>query len=151
MARLRSICIPMLLGSAIISRSAAAQAGSVSLTHTVSVTVPALLKVKVANGAAPAKESRRRTSQGLALSINSTRAWSLSMEAPQHSRLQWSRDGEPGFSTLGGGQRGITSGALAPIATATRIFVRSVTEDSEESSSTESDTQPAVLLTIVAQ
>jgi hypothetical protein len=73
------------------------------------------------------------------------------MEAPQHSRLQWSRDGESGFSALGGGQRAITSGALAPVATATRIFVRSVTEGSEESSATESDTQPAVLLTIVAQ
>jgi len=73
------------------------------------------------------------------------------MEAPQHSRLQWSRDGEFGFSTLGGGQRTVTSGALAAVATATRIFVRSVTEDSEESSATESDTQPAVLLTIVAQ
>ena len=72
MAHLRSICTAIILGSAIGSRPAPAQAASVSLTHTVSVTVPARLKVAVETGAALAKNPGGNASSGLNLRIDAT-------------------------------------------------------------------------------
>jgi hypothetical protein len=151
MARLRSICIIAVLGSAISPRPATSQAASVSLTHTVSVTVPARIKVEVANSAVAAHETRMVTSNGLALSVNATQAWSLSIDAPKHSKVRWSRDGTNTFFALKDGRPGIASGTRSSITTATTIFVRPGTEDSRGSSEAEHGIPATVLLTIVAQ
>ena len=110
MAGLRGLVVGLVLSSAMVSIPARAQIGaSVSLTHTVSVTVPPRVKVQVANLAVPAiAPSRVSSSQvnvgGLSLAINASQAWvlaigSASSSSARKSQLQWSSDGK-GFSTI---------------------------------------------------
>lgn len=111
MAGLRGILAGLAISSAIIALPAHAQSrGSASLTHTVSVTVPPRVKIQVAALAVSTPASERvakgQTSpEGLSLTINANRAWvlaigSASEVATRKSRLQWSPDGNSGFSAL---------------------------------------------------
>ena len=99
MAGLRRTLTVLALGSAIISRTAEAQYGSsVSLTHTVTVTVPPSVKVQVTSAAPTAQRSglvasSQTTIDGLALSVSATQPWTLSIaSAAGKSGLQWSHD-----------------------------------------------------------
>jgi hypothetical protein len=115
------------------------------------VTVPARVKVQVANIAVGADQPGESKSTGLALSINATQRWSLSIDAPSDARLRWSGDGESGFTALDPGQSIVTSETRGPIRTARSILVRSSAQDSRKSSGFDGDATPTVLLTIVAQ
>lgn len=111
MAGIRGLVVGLVLSSAMISTPARAQIGSsVSLTHTVSVTVPPRVKVQVANlafsSSVPARVSSSRVNVGgLALTINASQAWvlaigSTSRTAAEKSNLQWSTNDSSGFSTI---------------------------------------------------
>ena len=156
MAGLRRTLTILALGSAIISRSAAAQHGSsVSLTHTVQVTVPPRVEVQIAAVAAAtqttARAASRQAAEGLALSINATQPWTLSIESvARGSQRQWSRDPHSEFASVTPGNATILSGVLSSAPTTTTVFFRKPTPGGSvqlESASTDSD---AVLLTVVA-
>jgi hypothetical protein len=153
MVRLRGILTGMVLGAALISRSAVAQGSSVSLTHVVSVTVPPRVKVQVSNVApaiqTPAAVSSKQTpTDGLALSVSATQSWTLSINvAGKTSNLQWSHDRSSGFHSIGGSDAMVASGALSQIPTAATVFFRNAAE-SVHSATDGADT---VTLTVVAQ
>ena len=110
MAVTRGLLVAFAIGSAIIARPAAAQSGSsASLTHTVSVTVPARVKVQVANSSvqtpAVVKNTGRTSTDGLSLTINASRAWvltagSASGAAASRSSLRWTSDSDSGLSSV---------------------------------------------------
>jgi hypothetical protein len=155
MVRLRGMLTGIVLGTALISRSAVAQS-SVSLTHVVSVTVPPRVKVQVSNLApavqtAPSVSSRQTLTDGLALSISATQSWTLSItSAGKTTDLQWSHDRSSGFASIGGSDAMVASGALSQIPTAATVFFRNATttDSSNRASANESD---AVILTVAAQ
>jgi len=154
MAHLRSILAATLLASAITSRSSAAQDGSVSLTHIVSVTVPPRIRVKVVTATAAAstiQTQRQSSANGLSLSINATQPWSLSIGSRNESQLQWSRDGQSGFSAVTGSESILATRALSSVTTSETIFIRPASGAPTESSADDDDATKTVLLTIVAQ
>jgi hypothetical protein len=134
MAGIRGIMAAVVISTAVISLPAGGQVGaSVSLTHTVSVSVPARLKVQVANLAfsspAPANVSSVQTkTDGLSITVNATQAWVLSIgsasgaSAPK-SRVQWSTDGSSGFSAVTEKDVAVASGASYD-AKASNVFFR---------------------------
>jgi hypothetical protein len=154
MARLRSICTAIILGSAITSGSSAAQAASVSLTHTVSVTVPPRVKVSVQGATAPSTGAQTRgqpAAAGLSLSVKATQPWTLSIDAADDSKLQWSRDGRSDFTAITESPFTIATGTLSPVTTLATVFIRSVRDARTQSSADDNSAAQAVLLTIVAQ
>ena len=110
MAVTRGILAAFAIGSAVIALPAAAQSGSsASLTHTVSVTVPSRVKVQVANFSVPTpgvvKNASQTKTDGLALTINASRAWVLTAGSASgalspSSSLRWSSDSSSGPSTV---------------------------------------------------
>ena len=130
MAHLRSAFVAIALGSALLSRSAVAQHGaSVSLTHTVTVTVPPRVKVQVGNVQVSPRAmsvSGLPSANGLSLSISATQPWSLSIgTAAKAGQLQWSRDSQSNFSAVTDGQSTVASGTFSQIPTSATVFVRS--------------------------
>ena len=156
MVGLRRTLTMLALATAFVSRVAVAQHGSsVSLSHTVTVTVPPRVKVQLAPVPPSAERTARAVSgqstDGLSLSIEATQAWTLSIgSVGRASKHQWSVDRESGFSALTRSDATVASGGLAPIPATTTVFLRrsagggSVTP---ENGSSDSD---AVLLTVVA-
>lgn len=154
MPRLRSIAAAVILGSAITSRSSAAQAGSMSLTHIVSVTVPPRIRVKVGSttGVASTIQAPGQSStDALSLSINATQPWSLSIGSRNESKLQWSRDGRSGFSAVTGSESILPARALPPVTTAETIFIRPASDALTQPTADDDDATKTVMLTIVAQ
>ncbi len=110
MAVTRGILAAFVIGSAIISRPAAAQSSSsASFTHTVSVTVPSRVKVQVASFSVPTpgvvKNASQTKADGLSLTINASRAWvltagSASGAVASNSILRWTSDGSSGRSSV---------------------------------------------------
>ncbi len=151
MARLRTAFVAVALGSALVSRSAVAQhGGSVSLTHTVTVTVPPRVKVQVGNAQVSPRAmsvSGTPSANGLSLSVRATEPWALSIgRAAGKSGLQWSHDGQSDFSAVTDRQSTVASGTISQIPTSATVFVRSAT------SSRDGDRDSAaVMLTVVAQ
>jgi hypothetical protein len=127
---------------------------SVSLIHTVQVTVPPRVKVQVAS-VAPATQSTARaasgqTADGLALSVNATQAWTLSIgSVAGRSQHQWSLDPKSGFAAVTPRSATIASGVLSSAPTTATVFFRNsaVGASVQLESATDSD---AVLLTVVA-
>jgi hypothetical protein len=154
MARLRTALVAPALASALISRQAVAQHGpSVSLTHTVSVTVPSRVKVQIGGAQVAAnamQTSAQMSNNGLALSISATQPWALSIGAAAKSRLQWSRDGQSEFSAVTKQQTVVASGELSQVPTSATVFVRPVTAVRSSRDGGASDAA-AVMLTMVAQ
>jgi len=151
MVNLRPISLAVVLASAIISREANAQGASVSLTHTVTVTVPPRVRVQVGPTAqSMVRVANEPSANGLSLNIKATQPWSLFIGASKSSRLQWSRDSSSGFASIAGGESAVASGTSSPTLTPAMVFVRSAAVSSE---SNENETEPSgpVLLTIVAQ
>jgi hypothetical protein len=134
MAGIRGIMAAVVMSSAVISLPASGQVGaSASLTHTVSVSVPARLKVQVTNLAfsspAPASvASVQSRTDGLAITVNATQAWVLSIGsasgAAPKSRVQWSTDGSSEFSAVTARAVAVASGASYD-AKVSSVFFRS--------------------------
>ncbi len=75
MAGLKLTTVAVALALALVSRASVGQTSSVSLTHTVVVTVPPLVKVQVAP---TARQQQAATGQtGLAVKVDATRGWAL--------------------------------------------------------------------------
>jgi len=156
MAGIRRTLTLLALGSAIISRTAEAQYGSsVSLTHTVTVTVPPRVKVQLTSAAPTVQRaglvaSSETTIDGLALSVSATQPWTLSIaSAAGKSSLQWSHDRSAAFTAVSTREATVASGELSQIPTATNVFFRNAMsiESHDRGNTDESD---SVMLTVVA-
>ncbi|GAC1410315.1 MAG: hypothetical protein NVSMB53_04090 [Gemmatimonadaceae bacterium] len=155
MARLHGMFAVLVLGSALTSRSAAAQHGaSVNVTHTVTVTLPPRVRVQVAN-LAPVGRSVSRVSSvqtstdGLAFSISATQPWTLSIgSAAKTSHLEWSHDRSSGFANVSAEDATVASGTIAQVPTAANVFFRNDTSSSNRGNP---DGSAAVTLTVAAQ
>jgi hypothetical protein len=156
MVRLRGMWTGLVLGCALISRSAFAQSGSSSsLTHLVTVTVPPRVKVNV-NSVTPMVQSALRASSvqaatdGLSLSISARQSWTLSIgSATKTSSLQWSHDRTSGFAKVSGNDSTIASGRISQAPAAAVVFFRDAAAGA--SSSHSNDGPEAVVLTVAAQ
>jgi hypothetical protein len=126
------------LGTAMISLPAKAQQASSSLTHTVTVTVPPRVKVQVAAlsltpslvSVATAKEP----TQGVALTVNATRTWILSIGSARtsttgNSNVRWSLDADTAFSQLSSDVI-IASGSLSNQPAAAGVYLRNGVNES---------------------
>lgn len=129
MIRLRGMWTGLVLGSAIISRHSLAQS-SVSLTHVVSVTVPARVKAQVTSFA-PAVQTATRVSSiqpatnGLVITVNATQAWTLSIGSTAgKSTHQWSYDAASGFASVDTTDAMVASGTISHIPTSAALFFR---------------------------
>ena len=120
MARLRGILVAMAVVSAVSALPARAQSlGYASLSHTVNVTVPSRVKVRVASLAAstPASSANpvAHSGEGLSLTVSASQPWvlatmSLSDSASQKSQLLRSADGRTQFSVMPSALKGYTRG-----------------------------------------
>ncbi|HJP61367.1 MAG TPA: hypothetical protein VJ865_15275 [Gemmatimonadaceae bacterium] len=94
MAGFRYTTAGVLLAMALVSRASAAQQASVSLIHTVVVTVPPRVKVQVAPTVSQSQqvESGRK---GLAVKVNATRGWALVVGTKKNAEpvTQWVASG----------------------------------------------------------
>ena len=137
MTGIRGFMAAVAISSAVIPLSAGGQVGaSVSLTHTVSVSVPPRLKVQVANLATSSQgpasvSSVRPKADGLSITVNATQAWVLSIGSPVVSaaskpRVQWSTQSNSGFSTVTPQDVAVASGGSYD-ARAAHVFFRSAT------------------------
>ena len=143
MVGLRRTLSAVALGSALVAPPALCQQGSsVSLTHTVSVTVPPRVNVKVGS-IAPAVQMQAARSDGLTVSVRATQSWTLSIgSSDPGARVQWSRDRSAGFSTVGT-ETPIASGDISPIPAVATVFLRNGLRSSDDGSD-------VVVLTVVA-
>ena len=136
MAGIRGLMAAVVMtSSAVISLPAGGQTGSsVSLTHTVSVSVPPRLKVQVANLAttnpvASNVSSVQQKADGLSITVNATQAWVLSIgsvsgDSAPKSRVQWSTHAGTDFSPVTTQDAAVASGASYD-AKAANVFFRS--------------------------
>jgi hypothetical protein len=138
--------------TALTSSPVAAQNGSVSLVHTVTVTVPTRVKVQVGS-LSPAQTMRVEkldsSTQGLAVSVNATQAWTLSVAAASDatpSSIRWSRDASTGYAGLTSSEVTIASGVLSNQPRSANVFFRDATGSSTIDSSSKS-----IVLTVAAQ
>jgi hypothetical protein len=138
--------------TALVSSPAAAQKGSSSLIHTVTVTVPPRVKVQVGSfsPAAPAVSVRNLDSstQGLSVSVNASQAWTLSIASTSDaaaSSIRWSRDASTGYAGLTSSEVTIASGVLSNQSNASSLFFRDALDGAKRDSSTTS-----VVLTVSA-
>ena len=153
MTVLRRMWTGLVLGTAMISTRAVAQKGSVSLTHMVTVTVPARVAVQISS-VAPAVQntvqgsSVQATTNGLALSIRATQSWTLSISSARKSPLNRSHDQTSSFARVGA-EAMIASGINSQAATDARVYFRDAADKSSNRSSTERS--DAVILTVAAR
>jgi hypothetical protein len=155
MIRLRGMWTGLVLGSAIISRQSLAQS-SVSLTHVVSVTVPARVKAQITSFA-PAVQTATRASSiqaatdGLVVTVNATQAWTLSIgSAAGKSKHQWSHDAASGFATVNTTDATIASGRISQLPSSAAVFFRTASAVAS-SNRTGSEGSEPVMLTVAAQ
>lgn len=157
MVMLRSL-LAIVVGSALISRGAVAQAGSsTSLTHTVYVTVPPRVKVKVAafssaSASAVSATNAGASTQGLSLNVNATQAWVLSIgsnsSSEPNSKVRWSLQSGAGFSKLTSSQVRVASGSLAANPGTSTVFFRNAMEAASLDSGNQSGSP--IVLTVSA-
>lgn len=156
MIRLRGMWTGLVLGSAIISRQSLAQSASVSLTHVVSVTVPARVKAQVTSFA-PAVQTATRASSvqpatdGLVITVNATQAWTLSIgSASGKSKHQWSRDAASGFARVDATDAMISSGRISQVPSSAAVFFRDASAGASSDRRGSEGSEP-VMLTVAAQ
>ena len=154
MAHLRSTLAALALGAAIIATPARAQNGSsVSLTHTVTVTVPPRVRVQLAQPtrlvqSATRISSPRTPTDGIALTISATQAWMLSIGSViGASRSRWSLASNSGFAAVTSGSATVVTGVLSATPTSAIVFFRNAAS-ADSDSATGSD---SVVLTMAAQ
>lgn len=152
MAAVRDMLTVLALGSALIARPAHSQVGaSVSLTHTVTVTVPPRVKVQlggeVVSQAAAIAASQPGVS-GLSVSVAATQSWRLLIGAAnERSELQWSSNRDGGFRDVGSRETTIATGDISPVPSASTVFFRSANALGGADLSSGDET---VVLTVVA-
>ena len=153
MAAIHRMLAAMVMVSALSARPTAAQAGSsVSLTHTVTVTVPPRVKVQVGAvvpGGKPTTAAASTQSGALAVSVSATQSWTLSIGSAKHSQLQWSTDMSSGFAAVSGRDAIVASGEISQTPAAATLFFRNAMR-SRTSDRAGSDSSEAVMLTMVA-
>lgn len=151
----RRTLMAVALGMTMISLPARAQQASSSLTHTVTVTVPPRVKVQVAAlSATPTLVSvsgAKEPTEGVALTVNATRTWILSIgstrtSSASNSNIRWSLDSAAGFSRLSSGAV-IASGSLSSQPAAAGVYFRN---GAMESGSTVAGEQGLVVFTMSA-
>ena len=154
MASFRSNFAAIVLGSAVLASSGLAQHGaSVSLIHTVTVTVPPRVKVQVApaQSIATVRVAGQPVPNGMSLSVTATQPWTLSIGAVSaKSHLLWSRDGRSDFSAVTSDQAIIASGEISQLPTSANVFVRPAATKVLSAEAGSSDLS-IVMLTMVAQ
>jgi len=150
MARSGCIAIAILLGSIATSRPAFAQSAAVSLTHTVTVTVPPRVRVSIADVAAQRElgTTVTPTAKGVAVSVRATQPWTLSIGSQRPSKLQWSHGDRSGFSSVDTKEAIIASGKQSQTPISATLFLRQPDTDSREQDQV---AQEVFVLTIVAQ
>ena len=142
MAGIRGLMAGLVLSSAMIAVPARAQIGSsVSLTHTVSVTIPPRVKVQVASlgfsaPVSPSVSSSRVSVGGLALTINASQAWvlaigSTSSSSARKSTLQWSTNGSSNFSTINSTGAAVASSVTGYESKGANLYFRNGGADAE--------------------
>jgi hypothetical protein len=152
MAGFRGILAGLVISSSIMAQPANAQSrASTSLTHMVVVTVPSRVKVQVASLAVSSLASIKVSSSklntiGLALTVNATQAWVLSIGSASdvaigESGVEWSRDDRSQFSAVTANQVAVATGVNSFDAKAANVFFRNANRSR--------DGQP-VVLTVVA-
>lgn len=128
----RRTLMAVALGMTMISLPAKAQQASSSLTHIVTATVPPRVKVQVAAlSATPTLVSvsgAKEPTEGVALTVNATRTWILSIGATRtssatNSNIRWSHDSAAGFSRLSS-DAVIASGSLSSQPAAAGVYLR---------------------------
>jgi hypothetical protein len=145
MIAIRRTLAALVLGTALVARPALGQQGSsVSLTHTVSVTVPPRVKVQV--GAVAAAKTSTAQSGALSVSVSATRAWVLSIGSARNSKLQWSSDAVSGYAGVSPRDAMIASGEISQTAAAATLFFRDAATGNTQGSA---GSEP-VILTVVA-
>jgi hypothetical protein len=151
----RRTLMAVALGMTMISLSAKAQPASSSLSHTVTVTVPPRVKVQVAAlSATPtllSVGSSKEPTQGVALTVNATRTWILSIGSTRTSsattsNIRWSLDSAAGFSRLSS-DAVIASGSLSNLPAAAGVYFRN---GANQSGSTIDGEQAQVVFTMSA-
>ena len=154
MARFRSNFAAIVLGSAVLASSGLAQHGaSVSLIHTVTVTVPPRVKVQVApaQSIATVRVAGQPVPNGMSLSVTATQPWTLSIGAVStKAHLLWSRDGHSDFPAVTSEQAIIASGDISQRPTSANVFVRPAATKVLSAEAGGSDSS-IVMLTMVAQ
>jgi len=152
MAAFRPMLAALILGSALIVHPAVAQSGSsVSLTHTVSVTVPPRVKVQIGT-VAPARRAIVASpihNDALAVSVSATQSWILSIGSANDSQVQWSTDLTSGFVTVAREDARIASGEMSQTPAAAILYLRSAAAGKVRDSSG-IEGSDAVVLTMVA-
>ena len=135
----RRTLMAVAMGMTMISLPAMAQQATSSLTHTVTVTVPPRVKVQVAalstTPTLVSVGSAKEPTQGVALTVNATRTWILSIGSTRtssatDSNVRWSLDSAAGFSRLSS-DAVIASGSLSNQATAAGVYFRNGPKQSD--------------------
>jgi hypothetical protein len=135
----RGTLMAVAMGMTMISLPAKAQQASSSLTNTVTVTVPPRVKVQVAAlSATPtllSVGSAKEPTQGIALTVNATRTWILSIgstrtSSPTNSNIRWSLDSAAGYSRLSSNAV-IASGSLSNQPAAAGVYFRNAAKQSD--------------------
>jgi hypothetical protein len=156
MAGFRGILTAFIISNALVAVPMAAQSrGFASLTHTVSVTVPARVKVQVASltaasiPVAASVSSVPISANGLSLTVRATQAWVLSLGSAEtkKSQLQWSPDGRSQFSSVTNRDVPVASGVSSGDATAANMFFRSAASAAALNGNAQGET---VVLTVSA-
>jgi hypothetical protein len=137
----RRTLMAVALGMTMISLPAKAQQASSGLTNTVTVTVPPRVKVQVAalsdTPTLLSVGSAKEPTQGVALTVNATRTWILSIGSTRtssatNSNIRWSLDSAAGFSRLSS-DAVIASGSLSNQSAAAGVFFRNAPKQSDSS------------------
>lgn len=155
MSALRPMLVALALGSAMISRPADAQNASVSLNHQLTVTVPPRVRVQMAP-VAPVVQTGTNvvrgqvSSNGLALTMSATQAWSLSIGSASKSNVQWSLNDQSGFARVTKQAAAVASGTISQIPSAATLFFRDTIAGSRPPGDSGSEPE-AIVLTVTAQ
>jgi hypothetical protein len=137
----RRTLMAVALGMTMISLPAKAQQASSGLTNTVTVTVPPRVKVQVAAlSATPtllSVGSTKEPTQGVALTVNATRTWILSIGSTRtssttNSNIRWSLGSAAAFSRLSS-DAVIASGSLSNQSAAAGVYFRNGPKQSDSS------------------
>jgi hypothetical protein len=153
MVRAGQTILAAVFATALISSPVVAQIGSVSLVHTVTVTVPPRVKVQVGSFSAATTSVKvgipNSSTHGLSVSVNASQAWTLSVSAAPGrapSSIRWSRDASTGYAGLTSSDVTIASGMLSNQSNTSDLFFRDISSGSDDDSSATS-----VVLTVSAQ
>lgn len=161
MVQFRTFSLAILVGGAMLSRPAAAQYGNVtkSLMHTVSVTIAPRVKVEMSplslmgSHSAPAAvklTGNQNGAEGLALSVQGTQSWVLSMKsrasAETDSNVRWSSSPRGEFTAITSVDTVLVAGKPSASPADTAVFFRGAQQPGAPSNAD----QAAVVLTVSA-